>query len=198
MPSLRRFRPGDEPALAEICVATADNGGNARGVLTDDALWAEIFVLPYVTRHPEHALVVQGEDGEACGYLVAAPDTRAFEEWFAQEWWPTRAARWNAAPEINERMAGLLTYAGARRAGAEPYGDDYPAHLHIDLLPVLQGQGWGRRLINTMAVQLRGEGVSGLHLVAADTNLAALAFYDRLGFTRLPSHSGAQAFARTL
>ena len=32
--------------------------------------------------------------------------------------------------------------------------DAYPAHLHIDLLPELQGQGMGRRLIDTLRAAL--------------------------------------------
>ena len=41
------------------------------------------------------------------------------------------------------RQDGTLIYAYSRRGGAEPYGDAYPAHLHIDLLPEVQGQGLG-------------------------------------------------------
>ena len=44
---------------------------------------------------------------------------------------------------------------------AEPYAAEYPAHLHIDLLPELQGQGWGRRLIDTLVAALRERGVRG-------------------------------------
>ena len=80
----------------------------------------------------------------------------------------------------------------------EPYGDEYPAHLHIDLLPEAQGQSWGRRLIQTLVEALREQGVSGLHLVAGSDNAGALAFYPRVGFTAIPSHAGVQAFARTL
>ena len=102
-------------------------------------------------------------------------------------------------PEVERtRQDGTLRYAYGRRAGAEPYGDDHPAHLHIDLLPELQGQGWGRRLIDTLAGALRERGVSGLHLVASADNTGALAFYARLGFTPLPSHAGVQAFALPL
>lgn len=97
-----------------------------------------------------------------------------------------------------ERTAGVLRYAASRRAGAEPYGDDYPAHLHIDLLPQLQGQGWGRRLIEELVGMLRARGVTGLHLVADADNASALAFYDRLGFARVPSHAGVQAFGMSL
>ena len=49
MTRIRPFQPGDEPALADICLKTADDGADATGVLEDDSVWAEIFVLPYVT-----------------------------------------------------------------------------------------------------------------------------------------------------
>jgi GNAT superfamily N-acetyltransferase len=88
--------------------------------------------------------------------------------------------------------------AYGRRGGAEPYGDTYPAHLHIDLLPELQGQGWGRRLIDTLVAALRERGVTGLHLASSSDNAGAIAFYPRVGFTPLPSHEGVQAFGRHL
>jgi ribosomal protein S18 acetylase RimI-like enzyme len=196
MTHIRAFRVGDEAELADICLRTADAGVDATGVLTDDSIWAEIFVLPYVARHPTLAFVVEGDSG-VCGYAVATPDTQAFEEWFRAEWWPARSARFGR-PGGNLREVEILGYADARGTGAAPYADTYPAHLHIDLLPELQGQGFGRALIERIGDELRTVGVSGLHLVASAGNTAALAFYDRLGFTRLPSDPGVQAFGRVL
>ncbi|MDE0546063.1 GNAT family N-acetyltransferase [Microbacterium sp. C7(2022)] len=198
MTHIRPFLPGDEPALADICLKTADAGADATGVFDDDDLWAEVFVLPYVARHPDLAFVVEGEDGRVVGYVVATPDTREFEEWFANVWWPRHAGRWPRPDVERTRQDGTLIYAYGRRADAEPYGRDYPAHLHIDLLPELQGQGWGRRLIDTLVGALRERGVSGLHLVASSDNTGALAFYSRLGFVPLPSHDGVQAFGMPL
>ena len=71
MAHLRSFRPGDEPALAEICLRTADTGSDATGILDDDDIWAAVFVLPYVARHPELAVVVETDDGRVAGYAVA-------------------------------------------------------------------------------------------------------------------------------
>ncbi|TDN92009.1 GNAT family N-acetyltransferase [Microbacterium sp. BK668] len=198
MPRIRPFQRGDEPALADICLRTADEGGDATGIFDDDEIWAQIFVLPYVARHPEFAFVVEADDGRVAGYIVCAPDTRAFEDWFAGEWWPRFAERWPRPDLERNRQDGTLRYAYARRAGAEPYGDDYPAHLHIDLLPELQGQGWGRRLVETLVSALREHGIHGLHLVASAGNTGAIAFYPRLGFVPLPSHEGVQAFGMTL
>jgi ribosomal protein S18 acetylase RimI-like enzyme len=191
---IRPFRAGDEAALAEICLRTADAGSDATGVLDDDAVWAEIFVLPYVARHPGSAFVVEADDERIAGYAVAAPDTAAFETWFRDAWWPQHGARWPKPDAERSRQDGILLYAYGRGPGAEPYGAAYPAHLHIDLLPELQGKGWGRRLIDTVIDDLRRRRVGGLHVVADSANTGALAFYDRLGFTRLESHTGVQAF----
>jgi len=195
---IRPFRSGDEPALADICLKTADAGADGTGVLDDDDLWAEIFVLPYVARHPDFAFVVETDDGRVVGYVVGAPDTAAFEEWFRTEWWPRRGIRWPKPDAEVSRQDGIVLYAYGRRGGAEPYGEDYPAHLHIDLLPEVQGQGLGRRLIDTLSTALVEHGVSGLHLTTAIENAGAIAFYPRLGFTPLPSHEGVQAFGKTL
>lgn len=203
MTRIRAFRPGDEPALAEVCLKTADAGADATGLLDDDDLWAEIFVLPYAARHPEFAFVVEADDGRVVGYIVGAPDSAAFEEWFATEWWPSHAQRWpkpqgDPVPVSVSRQDGLVRYAHARRGGAQPFGDDYPAHLHIDLLPETQGQGVGRRLIETLEGALREAGVRGLHLVASAENTGAIAFYPRVGFEPLPSPEGIQVFAKRL
>jgi ribosomal protein S18 acetylase RimI-like enzyme len=195
---IRPFRAGDEIALADICLKTADAGGDATGVLDDDSLWAEIFVLPYVARHPEFAFVAEADDGRVVGYVVAAPDTRAFEDWFHDEWWPRFAERWPRPASEESRQDGILLYAYGRRAGAEPYGDEYPAHLHIDLLPEAQGRGLGRRLIASVVKALRARGVTGVHLAADVENRGALAFYPRVGFVPISSHEGVQAFARLL
>jgi ribosomal protein S18 acetylase RimI-like enzyme len=198
MPRIRPFRPGDEPALSHICLKTADAGADATGVFADDDIWGEVFVLPYVARHPDFAFVVEADDGRVVGYVVGAPDTDAFEEWFQQEWWPRFAERWPKPVAVESRQDGTLTYAYGRKPGAEPYSAAYPAHLHIDLLPELRGQGFGRVLIETFVGRLRDAGVTGLHLVADARNEGAIAFYPRVGFTPLDSHEGVRAFGRAL
>lgn len=198
MPRIRPFRPGDEPALADVCLRTADLGGDATGVLDDDDLWAEIFALPYAARHPDLAFVVEADDGHVAGYVVCAPDTYDFARWFREEWWPQHTDRWPLPAEAHTRQDAVLTRAYGRGPGAEEYGAEYPAHLHIDLLPELQGQGWGRRLIETLTAALRERGVPALHLVASEANAGAVAFYPRVGFEPLPSAEGARAFGMRL
>jgi ribosomal protein S18 acetylase RimI-like enzyme len=65
--------------------------------------------------------------------------------------------------------------------------DEFPAHLHINLLPEMQGKGWGRRLVQTLVDELRSRSIGGVHLGIDLANTGAAAFYERVGFHRLPS-----------
>ena len=197
MSSIRPFRSGDEPALADICVRTAAAGDDATGMLSDDAIWPAIFVLPYVQRHPDTAFVALTDDGRVAGYIVCAPDTDDFERWFADEWWPPYAERWPRSADRSAGERGILTYANDRGTTPNRW-QEYPAHLHIDLLPELQGQGMGRRLIETLIARLREFGVPGVHLVASAANTGAGAFYPRVGFTPLPAERDDRAFGMLL
>jgi ribosomal protein S18 acetylase RimI-like enzyme len=198
MPQIRPYRTGDESALASICLRTAASGADATGLLADDALWAHLFVLPYLEHDPGFASVVESDSGEPVGYIVAAADTDAFESWFADTWWPRFAERWPEPAEELTRQDGLLRYAYGRRGGQNPHAAEYPAHLHIDLLPEVQGQGYGRRLIELLQQQLRDAGITGLHVVPSADNAAAVSFYERLGLTELARKPGIVVFGTEL
>ncbi|WOF23682.1 GNAT family N-acetyltransferase [Microbacterium betulae] len=193
---IRPYRPADRAALGDVCVRTADAGGDATGLLSDDGLWPALFFFPYADRHPDLAFTVE-TDGRAAGYLVCAPDTVAFETWFLDEWWPAHAERFPHPGDATGREADLLRYASGRGRETPPYVAGHPAHLHIDLLPGAQGQGVGRRLIGLLQDALRERGVPGVHLGADPANAGALVFYERLGFTRLPGE-GSAVFVRSL
>lgn len=182
MSSIRPYSPGDEPELASVCLRTAASGEDATGMLADDDLWAQLFVLPYVEHDPACAFVVETDDGRVAGYVVAAADTDAFETWFRDSWWPRFAERWPEPARVSNRQDELLRYAYGRGSQAIPYTAEYPAHLHIDLLPELQQQGYGRQLIEALKGALRAAGVPGLHAVPAIDNTGAARFYERVGF----------------
>ncbi|MDR6866747.1 ribosomal protein S18 acetylase RimI-like enzyme [Microbacterium resistens] len=191
MSHIRPYRPADRDALYEVCLKTAASGGDATGVLADDLLWGDLFAVPYVERDPGLSWVVESEDGRTIGYIVSTDDTDAFEQWFRDEWWPTRAGRYARSGEAEPtRQDALLDYADGRGPGKEPNTAEYPAHLHIDLLPETQGQGLGRQLVQHLFAELGRRGVRRLHLGMSPENTGAAAFYDRLGFTPLPSPEG--------
>lgn len=184
---IRPYRPSDRDDVYRVCVRTGDNGQDATGMYPPDLL-PDIYAGPYVELEPELAFVVD-TGNEVAGYIIGAADTRAFVQRYRDEWLPRFRARY----PYPDPAAGPVTGGGLIRAGYEPEAmlipevDEYPAHLHIDLLPELQGAGFGRALIRTLRDALAARGVGGLHLRMSATNTSARAFYDRMGFVELPS-----------
>ena len=75
---LRPFEPGDLEALYAISLLTGDAGGDAAHLHDDPRLIGEIYSAPYAMVEPSWAFVAEDDLGVA-GYVVGAPDTRAFE-----------------------------------------------------------------------------------------------------------------------
>ena len=196
---IRPFRSDDVDGLYDVCVKTADVGADATGMLEDDALWGDLFAVPYARRDPGLCWVVESDDGRVIGYVVATDDTDAFAAWFHDEWWPSRRDRYrrSGAPEPTAQDR-FIAYGDRQAPGDDPIAREYPAHLHIDLLPETQGQGLGRRLIDTLLAELARRGVPALHLSMNAANAPAGAFYERLGFTQLASGDGSTTYGITV
>lgn len=188
MPFVRRYRPGDARAVAEICVRTADAGGDATGIYQDEAILGDLFAAPYAELDPRLAFVLDDGTGEAVGYILGTDDTTRFAERFRDEWLPRVAERHAAAPEGSPRspdelMAWLLHHPERLLV---PGLEAYPAHLHIDLLPGHQGSGHGTRLLERMLRELAERGTTALHVGMLTANRPARRFYDRRGFHLIP------------
>ena len=194
MIQIRPYDPSDRADVADICVRTGDNGQDATGLYSSDTLLPDIYALPYVDHEPELAFVV--DNGErVVGYILGTADTRRFAEWFSAEWWPTVAPNHTGTADPER---SIVASAGNPERMLVAAVDAYPAHLHIDLLPEAQGQGLGRRLIETLAAALVARGVPGLHLGVGSGNTDAQAFYRRVGFTELASDAGGVVMGITL
>jgi ribosomal protein S18 acetylase RimI-like enzyme len=186
-PLIRAYRPADLDAVYDICVRTGDAGGDARGQYSTDRLMGDVFAAPYVTMEPEHAHILDDGTGAAVGYVIGTADTARFVRRYRDEWLPATAGRYPhpADPPVTREDSMLALLEQPERM-IVPELADYPAHLHIDLLPQWQGKGWGRGLISALLAGLRAAGASRVHLGMAVSNVSARAFYDRMGFTEIP------------
>lgn len=184
-PIVRRYRPEDIEAIRDICIRTGDAGADATARFARPVLLPLIYAEPYVVHDPDLAFVVDDESGRAAGYVLGTADVAAFEEWEAQNWWPHMREAY-PAESADEGTPD------ARLIDGHFYGDDrteaallaeYPAELHIDLLPSVQGGGRGRLLIEAFIGELRARGVAGVHLGVDGRNTNAIGFYRHLGFS---------------
>jgi ribosomal protein S18 acetylase RimI-like enzyme len=186
--AIRPYRSSDRDDVYDVCVRTGDGGADATGLYSSERLLPDIFAGPYVAYQPDLAFVV--DTGErVSGYVICAGDSRAFVEWYDREWLPGFRDRYRPGDARDERERSMIEYGLDMRRCLVPEVDRYPAHLHIDLLPELQGQGFGRGLIRTLLAALAERGIPGVYLTMSPANVKARAFYDRLGFRELPSSS---------
>jgi ribosomal protein S18 acetylase RimI-like enzyme len=180
--TIRPYQDRDLDALYDICLRTGRSGGDATDLYPDPRLLGAVFAAPYATLEPELTFVV--DDGRrAVGYILGTADSATFARRFRAEWLPTQAARFPAPTgEIrtdDERVRSALHHP---ERYLNPEFADYPAHLHIDLLPSHQHGGFGRALMTRFLAALRERGVAGVHLAMGRANHNAYAFYQRMGF----------------
>jgi len=196
--AIRPYRPSDLDALYEICLRTGAAGEDATELVEDPRLFGELYAAPYAVLEPEHAFVLDDGRGAAVGYVLGALDTIAFEARCEAEWWPALRARHPEQPggsRLDDLLVHLIHHRSARDAAVLT---SHPSHLHINLLPIVQGHGWGRRLLDTLFDALRAAGSTGVHWGVSTRNEPAIAFYQHLGCTELATDSMGRTFAVSL
>jgi ribosomal protein S18 acetylase RimI-like enzyme len=186
MVEIRAYRQGDLDDLYRICFATAAGGGAA--AYRDPRLVGHIYAAPYAILSPQGVFVVEDTYGVG-GYILGAPDTRDFEARLEAEWWPGLRRIYRASfdtPRAEWSLDQLMIYRIHHPFHApSEIVEDYPSHLHINLLPRLRGRSFGRRLMETWLGRIREMGSPGVHLAVGATNLRAIRFYRACGFRQL-------------
>lgn len=184
LPLVHEAGPADVPGVHRVCRMTARAGADATADHADPDLPGLVWAGPYLAAPGAVALVVRDDHGVA-GYCLAVPDTAAFERWLRAAWLPALRERHPRGSGATPADAALVE---ALHTGPTPRGVDparYPAHLHVDLLPRLQGRGAGRLLVEEACRRLATAGARGVWLGVDPANARALAFYRHLGFTDL-------------
>jgi ribosomal protein S18 acetylase RimI-like enzyme len=198
---IRPYRPADIDALYQICLRTGDRGQDATLLYQDPQLLGHCFAAPYGLFEPSLAFVAEDAAGVA-GYVLGALDSQTFEKRLDSDWWPDLRTRYPEPPSgllpqqwtPDQRLAHLIHHP---LRTPDELAARYPSHLHIDLLPRLQGQGYGRQLIQTLTAAMRDQGSRGVHLNVTIGNEHAASFYRHIGFTELPA-AGTLLFAMDL
>ncbi len=186
--TIRPARPEDQAGAYYVCLKTGDHGRDGEAFYQDDPdALGRIFVGPYIEFEPQLSLILEDAEG-VCGYALAALDSRAFYERYERECRPGLCAAF-AMP-----LRDPATWTRAQTVHSwyhrpdyfcpEPY-EQYPSHMHIDLLERARGQGIGRRMREQQMVKLRELGSPGAFLAVSVQNAPATRFYEKLGFRKL-------------
>jgi GNAT superfamily N-acetyltransferase len=192
---VRPYRSADRSQVRHVCYETGYMGDPATWFWRDAESFSDMFSGYYTDREPESAFVVE-IDGVVSGYLLGAIDA-------STTWNPATVAgrhivrrgiafRPGTAPFIWRSVKDGLLDIGLRRVKTSDLDFEdprWPAHLHIDLLPIARGRGAGRRLVASWFDRLRSAGVAGCHLQTLAENADAIPFFEAVGFRRFgPPH----------
>ncbi len=185
MAMIRHCRVTDIEALHAISLATGHLGSDAARLHDDPRLLGHIYAAPYATLAPGLALVVEDAAGVA-GFAVGAVDTPAWEALLESAWWPDLRRRYadpdatsSEAWTADQRRAFMIHHP--RPTPAE-VTRQYPAHLHMNLLPRQQRRGVGPALLRAWLAAAAGHGARCVHVGVNRANAGALRFWERHGF----------------
>ncbi|HEV7158109.1 MAG TPA: GNAT family N-acetyltransferase [Caulobacteraceae bacterium] len=188
MAEIRPYEAADLEDLYRICLATGDSGADASPLYADAKLIGELYAAPYGIFSPHTCFTAKDEHGIG-GYILGALDTPVFEDLLEHRWWPALRAR-HADPRTKPRESWIADDTLALRIH-RPYrtperiSQPFPSHLHIDLLPRLQGCGLGRRMMDVWLAKVRALGSKGAHLGVSLGNVRARRFYAAYGWREL-------------
>jgi GNAT superfamily N-acetyltransferase len=174
--------------LRELCARTGNSGAPIER--SRWSFFGEQWIGPYEKLRPEWSYVAELGPGQSrLGYLTGCPDTAVFlreRRWLFDLSLYLRA-RYGRADAGVDGARFIARFTGAERGPEEcfPKGatrrvlEEYPAHLHTNLVEDARGKGTGRRLIDRYREDLARIGVPGIHLYCG---VKPLAFYERVGF----------------
>ena len=183
--NIRSYQSGDRDAVYDICLKTGDSGKDASHLFTDPLALGHIYAGPYMEYEPQSVFILNNGKNLS-GYIMGTMDSKSFYDWMYNEWFqllrntysqpsgdPSRWSRTEKTiniffTEMNKKLF-----------------EEFPAHLHIDLLPIAQGKGQGKLMMDHYISHLVNNDIKGVHLELSITNKRAFNFYKRYGMSEL-------------
>ncbi len=181
---IRNLRADDKEALREICYITS------RGFESDRAKQA--LYLMYCDYYVEHArdtsFVAVDENDKPIGYVFCAPNYDEYVRVFGEEY----------ADRLKRVSPVRYLFHAINARSESKVSKEYPAHLHIDILPSAQRLGIGTRLMDRLFERLGERGVVGVYLCCGAGNAKGVAFYRKYGFAEYAHKLGTIIFTHKI
>ncbi len=169
---IRPYQEKDKEDVRFICL-------NSEGP-NPDSQAVQRFVLKtycdyFIEQEGENCFVAVDENDKTIAYVICAENYDKYYECFIREYLP-RFKKYDL----------IFRYKAKHSADSQrKYKAEYPAHLHIDVLPEYQRRGLGSQLVDTLCAHLKAKGISGVMLTTGPDNERGRNFYRKYGFTEL-------------
>jgi ribosomal protein S18 acetylase RimI-like enzyme len=195
---VRPYKAADRAGVRHVCYETGFMGEPVDWLWRDRESFSDMFSGYWTDREPDSASVAD-LDGQVVGYLLGCADSR--KVWNAGKLLGHHAfrrgciVRPGTAGMFLRMMTDGISDAIHHRLPPPTYYDErWPAHLHIDLMPICRGRHVGTKLVNGWLDTLKAQGVPGCHLQTMSQNDNAIAFFEKIGFEKRGEPEGAPGF----
>lgn len=138
----------------------------------------------YIEKETENCFVAVDNNDKAVGYIICAENYDRFIKTFTEEYIPRLSSLHKRFAEAAKKSTELQN----------KHKKEFPAHLHIDLLPEYQRMGIGTKLVDKLCGHLKGNKIHGVMLTVGSSNNVGKSFYKKYGFIELDSLPGEVAF----
>lgn len=175
--NIRKYHDSDKPQLREICKQTAFDSYKQDPSKLETV---PIMFNDYFTeQEPENIFVLANDDDKAVGYIICSSDYEKFNKLMKAEYMQ-RVKRTRKQETLFLKV--FLYFLRQIK--------DRPIHLHIDILPEYQRQGWGTKLIDTLCIHLKENGKNHISICSVNPDSAGYRMYIKYGFREYKKHIG--------
>ena len=166
--NVRPYAEKDKANFIKICLVTAnitdENNDHAKFI---KALYCDY----YIQNEPQNCFALTDDNDDAVGYIICSSDYNFYKKNFAETLKYTKSLGFDK-----------YLLAMGEVIGHGLYKKNFPAHLHIDILPGYQHSGGGTILMNMLKKHLKDNGIDSVHLMVNAENKNAVKFYKKNNF----------------
>ncbi|MEA4962352.1 GNAT family N-acetyltransferase [Lutispora sp.] len=185
---IRRYSSRDKKRIIDICYKTGYMGEDLTplNLFNDRNLFAQLFCLYYLRYEADNCFVAALND-EAVGYIIGATNTKRQRICFALLAAAPILLRslFYTSWKYPESFKAFMHFVSNGDLSSEPekLNANYPAHLHINILPEYQHLGIGSSLLKAFEKEMAKKNIRGIHLKTSNKNGKAIPFYIKNGYS---------------
>ncbi|NPE08133.1 MAG: GNAT family N-acetyltransferase [Asgard group archaeon] len=196
---IQKLERKNEDALIDICFITGDKF--LKKTFPNPYLFSLFWCLYYVRYETNNCFVVFDlKTKKVVGYILSTLNTEIQEEDFKEKMAPIIKQKMKELHirSLRSRLVALFVMNKPKTKKRKRFLNEYPGHLHIDILPDYQRQGFGHRLMNTLESHFKEKCVTGYHLEVSSNNKLGISFYRKYGLELISKNRFSLIFGKKL
>ena len=180
--NIRRYEEKDKENVRFVCL---NSNGPCKMNEKKQHFTLTTYCDYFIEQEPDNCFVAVDENDRAVGYILCAENYDNYKNVFRKEY----LTRFRKYEFINKATAVISTLIQSA------HKKEYPAHMHIDILPEYQRMGLGHKLMDALCANLKEKEIKGVCLTTWSKNKKGCNFYKKYGFTLLETKAGTAVFA---